>query len=416
MRRTRMSEPRRPPSAGVGRGRTSAKAAWLAAALACGLVTSARAQFGLAAPTDSDLPPEITMPPPRRSLEELAARFAPVVRQDTADHKGDGGTQDWITAADFDGDWNMTNNWDNQGETVDGRRRYPHRAVVYYSAVSTATHAFLTYAWFHPRDWGKGWKENHRFRSILSKIPVVDIPHSAHENDLEGALLVVDLAAEKVVAMQTIFHHKFKRYVDGEAAKLPEAENIFRAALLNRGASEGIPVDPEGRPVLMVESHGHGVEAWDGRAFPGKHDDGVVYFAGGKAGDPEETPVAGEAARFEEDRGGRVREVSYRLEPIATTLWPRAHRKPGQTVVAVEDFTEFGAGRLATKLTGEKYGKDAATLPWGWHDSQTKRTIRQGEFFFDPAGMMAKLFRFEGPYATEYTYHPFRDGGEAVGD
>ena len=39
-------------------------------------------------------------------------------------------------------------------------------------------------------------------------------PWTAHENDLEGAVVVLEKAAEgvRMVAVETVFHRRFKRY------------------------------------------------------------------------------------------------------------------------------------------------------------------------------------------------------------
>lgn len=74
----------------------------------------------------------------------LAARYAPVFYQ------GLGQTPrfDYITNFDFDGDWRGDNNWQNADDP-----RFPLAAWVYFSVCETATHYFIHYAVFHPRDW-----------------------------------------------------------------------------------------------------------------------------------------------------------------------------------------------------------------------------------------------------------------------
>ena len=71
---------------------------------------------------------------PKREREkerfELVVRYAPVIYQCA---KSD---QDYITKADFDGDWISNNNWDNQPD-------YPLKAYLYYSLVES-------YCWGSP--------------------------------------------------------------------------------------------------------------------------------------------------------------------------------------------------------------------------------------------------------------------------
>lgn len=84
------------------------------------------------------------------SRAELALRWAPVHYQDvdaTGAHAL-GGRADYLTAVDFDGDLNGRNNWDRAGQS--GTSLAAH---VYYSVVETSTHWYITYLFFHPRDW-----------------------------------------------------------------------------------------------------------------------------------------------------------------------------------------------------------------------------------------------------------------------
>jgi hypothetical protein len=319
-----------------------------------------------------------------------------VVRQDTADD-GDDGAKDWITAVDFDGDWILDNSWESQGERDGDRFRHAPKAVVYTGAIFTETHAFLTYAWFHPRDWGKGWKENHGLRNVLGKVSFGKIPHSAHENDLEGALLVVDLERQEVVVVETIFHRLFQKYWRDPAA---------RATGEGKGWNGQFRVDDEGRPILMVESHGHGVEAWDGKPFPGKHDDGVVYYLGDEAGNPEDYEEVGETARFEADRGGRVREVPYAMVSLEEEIWPRALARDGDMCGDLGDLDGFLETRIGWNFKGDDYGKNKANLPWAWTDETTD--TGKGHLFLDPAGTVATHFDFADEFSQVYVHHPYR--------
>lgn len=333
------------------------------------------------------------------ALPPLVRRFAPVLRQDTAG----GGDQDWITAVDFDGDWIGTNNWQSQGETREGRRRFPHRATVYASSVETRSHAFLVYAWFHPRDWSEGLLQGQGFRSFLSKVTFGKVPDSAHENDLEGALVVVEKGPDpRVVLVETVYHRVYLKYPLDEGLRLKRGE-----------ARPGLRLH-EARPVLMIQSHGHGVEAWDGEAFPGRHDDGVVYLPGDRAGDPEDHPEVGRDALFEADRGGRVRQVPYRLVPLRTTLWARAQGGESALWGEATRYPGYHPGLLGSKFRGDDYGKNAANAPWGWSDQDSD--VPAGALVFDPAGMVAAQFEVPPGFSRQYTRHPFRAGGVGEAD
>src|ERR1700751_2236786 len=108
------------------------------------------------------------------SYADLAFHYAPVHYQDTdsSDYPSD-----YITAFDYDGDLVSTNNWDNRGNGL-----WP--ATVHYSVVESCSHYFITYAFYHPRDWS-------------------DTPFDQeHENDLEGVLVAVSKDGSTYGALQ----------------------------------------------------------------------------------------------------------------------------------------------------------------------------------------------------------------------
>jgi hypothetical protein len=80
---------------------------------------------------------------------EIADFHAPVIYQDVADGlAGDpqNRLQDLVTAADFDGDWDATNN-------VENTFAFPLPGLVYYDVVETGNYVYIEYSFFHPRDW-----------------------------------------------------------------------------------------------------------------------------------------------------------------------------------------------------------------------------------------------------------------------
>jgi hypothetical protein len=112
---------------------------------------------------------------------ELLQHFAPIYCQEV----GSRPKEDAITRFDFDGNQVGTDNWKNLDSS-------PTPAYVYGSVVSTATHHFLFYLFFHPRD-----------------VRTFCLTWVCHENDLEGALLVVRREPEgfgKAVLAQTLAH------------------------------------------------------------------------------------------------------------------------------------------------------------------------------------------------------------------
>ncbi|MFM9277658.1 hypothetical protein [Paenibacillus jiagnxiensis] len=94
----------------------------------------------------------------------MAYRWAPVHIQDTDSSDYDA---DYLSAIDFDGEWDTSNNWENQPADVNRLQ-----GTAYYSIVETSTHWFIMYAFYHPRDW-----TDFLFFGL-----------DEHENDLEGEL------------------------------------------------------------------------------------------------------------------------------------------------------------------------------------------------------------------------------------
>ncbi len=108
-------------------------------------------------------------------MADLVFAHAPVLHQDvdaTGKHSL-GGKSDFVTTIDFDGDWNTSNNWENI------ERKVP-LAACYYSVSETATHWFILYCFYHPRDWADD-----------PLTEVLGIKAFEHENDLEGMLAIV---------------------------------------------------------------------------------------------------------------------------------------------------------------------------------------------------------------------------------
>lgn len=288
-------------------------------------------------------------------LEPLARQHAPVLRQDTVSD------QDFITSFDFDGDWNGSNNWENQP-------KYPPRAVVYWAGVETETHTYLLYAWFHPRDYSR-WQTYGRF---IGKT-------GAHENDLEGVLLVLENngAHHVAVVAETVFHSRLLKYsLDARYHTRPGV-----------GGDGSVPFEA-GRIVLQIESRGHGVEAWDREEFPGG--DGVVYRVGNAAGVPS---------------GLDDRDVTYQLVDIESTLWAR--RFDVGDGLTYERADQFGRERFGHLFESDNFDEHKAKAPWGWDDEDT--ALPKGTIFFDPARLVRAHFAGPMEFLSLYRSNPFTD-------
>jgi hypothetical protein len=260
--------------------------------------------------------------------ERLVARWAPVfAQQQSAEHP----ERDRPLRVDFDGDWNATNDWQH----LDGGVRHAE-AVAYDSVILTATHAFITYTLFYPRDW----------------VEVVCVPYACHDNDLEVALVVVERGLAEadgaLVLVETKTHHDY---------------------LATRGAE--VALDAHGHPLIAVESGGHGMHVVQhGRALEaGSH----VFVP----------PEANAGARSASEAG-----ESYRLLSLHETLWERRAPTGSKGLWTREQqewlwYTGARQGRrgraLGALMVGEVY-PGGVRPPWA-----LQAAGQRGDWFLDPA-------------------------------
>ncbi len=323
----------------------------------------------------------------------VATRFAPVFYQGL----GDDPRADLITKFDFDNDWRGDNNWVHLADET-----FPLKAFIYYAVSETRSHLFIHYAVFHPRDY-KGGATRGR---ILSEIINEGVKRGgnldptglsaeatlAHENDMEGCLVVVakdgsDLSLARVVFVETVAHNHFLRY--GVEAR----EGISTVSLDGQ------------HPLLYIEPKGHGIQAYAGNEKE-KDRKLLQYSYRNRADAPT---VRSEAA-------------SYDLLPIQTTIWLHAKKGVNETfgtkmdygVVTVSVASANGKARnrtvrigvLGSAFLGKVGGPNMARPPWGWFD-QDERKVSPGEWFFNPATTIKRHFKLGEDYSTAYTWQPF---------
>ena len=330
---------------------------------------------------------------------EVAARFAPVFHQAL----GDSPRADYITNFDFDGDWRGDNNWRNADD-----RRHKLRAYVYYAVAETATHFFVHYAAFHPRDYKGGGagallseaiREGVRRGGRYDPTGLSGGAVLAHENDMEGCLVVAakagdDLGGARVVAVETLSHYRFLSYAP---------EDGLAAAAQGRVRLEGQS------PRLYVEPKGHGVSAYDDAAEARtSNSPALLYRFAGRADDPDEI-------------GGGT-QVGYELLPLRTTLWPRARTGVGETFGRVTDYGVIDVaavdargraatrratlGKIGSSFAGKVGAEHAARPPWGWFD-RGEQGGRPGAWFFDPAATIKRRYNLGADFSTAYRHAPF---------
>lgn len=329
---------------------------------------------------------------------DIAARFAPVFHQAL----GPAPRFDYITNFDFDGDWKGDNNWNNAED-----RRYPLRAYVYYAVFETRTHFFVHYAAFHPRD----YKGGERRGALLSEAVRAGVSLGgqydptgrsneavlAHENDLEGALIVAEKDGEdytraRLVLVETLAHNNYLKYAP-PGSPLSGGDSIM---------VEGV------RPRLFVEPKGHGIESWRDDAAQHKVAENgfLVYIFGAAAEEPE---------------GKSNAAIGYELLPTYETFWPRARPGVNETYGEQHDYGIVSAhfaqgsedvlrhvrlGVMGSALNGKVGAANMSRPPWGWFDGQ-ERDRPLGEWFLQPAETIRRRWKLPESFSTAYTYHPF---------
>jgi hypothetical protein len=306
------------------------------------LAASAELQRPVAAGVDRDAT--------EREANALLGRFAPTFLQRTSTQYPE---RDRPLRVDFDGDWDARNNWAHLGP-----RMAKARPAVYGSAILTATHGYLTYTLFYPRDWATPFC----------------LPYVCHDNDLEVALVVITRPSGADP--------------DGRLSLVEtKAHNEYRAI-----GARAVARSATGGPMIEVESGGHGMR-------PMTHADavtgpGLVTFV----------PAAGA-------RGGET----YELLSLHATLWARRSAAAESGALWAEGESGF------LSYYGERYGRRGALLgasmegreypggvrpPWGLRAGVGER----GDWFLDPAFVTRTLHGrwFDGaPPSLVYELNPY---------
>jgi hypothetical protein len=348
-----------------------------------------------AAPAPATPPATPAMTAREKELREIAERFAPVL------YKRQAGTAeehrfDYPTNFDFDGDWIGNNNWQNAADS-----KYKLWSFVYYSVIEGEDHYYIHYALFHPRDWSvveKAYtgildKLQDKYKEIIGEKARKEVEFN-HENDLEGALVIVDKWAEggpAVIAASTVAHNHLLRWVT------PEARHL-RVTI---GERKRLRLE-DGRPILYVESQKHGVHAWQGEE--------------GSQAEPILVMRYGKPMEFSQVKDG---EATYELVSIYKTWWKygRETREPNNTFGTVVDFgdgfcTVVGArrpacemGKIGGAIRGDYARPNASNAPWNWVDLDDKE-LTPGAWFFDPAYILRRHFgQFDS--AEKYLFNPY---------
>ncbi len=292
----------------------------------------------------------------------LALRYAPIHEQEVHSRGNHalGGAADYITSVDFDGDDDARNNWDHAGDP-----RYPLAAHAYYSVVETPSHWFITYQFFHPRDWSSTFFE------------------TEHENDSEGVLLAVARDNSRFGALRaavTVVHADFYSFVPATSRWTSGQEDVD--GMLTERLFAG-----ELHPVTASQAETHAIKAWP---YYSIRTQGVVYY-----------PSLTEA---EVPSGPSDPSVRYRLHDMLEPngLWQK--RNNPQLFVRYGVFAGNASGGCGNGVFWCR--RDAAHAAWAWNDHDDKSPT--GALATDPAGLVRAYFDTHEFVAMNYRFNPFR--------
>jgi len=301
----------------------------------------------------------------------MAEYYAPVVYQESKS-----AVLDYITRFDYDGDWNGANNWRNA-------YRYELRAYVYYAVVESTQHVFITYAFYHPRDFTA-----RPFEGMA--------PKTEHENDMEGCMLVVEKDQTRwgrPILMETLAHDHFYKYDNPHYRRVKKGRNTSpldgSIVFLKQ-----VDATHHQQPAVYIEPEGHGVKAASRqvRYEDFKHP-GIIYrFAGRGA----EVP-----------RNNSDPDVSYDLISIEDSLWARRTEIGPSSLYCCGDSYASPGGQsiLIGSAFNGPIGGCAAKPPWGW-DQADDGPIGKGDLFRDPLSAVAAQMQVEG-WGGTYLHNPY---------
>jgi hypothetical protein len=302
----------------------------------------------------------------------LAEHYAPVVYQESRST-----VLDFIAKFDYDGDWKGDNNWRNA-------YLFDLSGHVYYSVIESTNHYFITYAFYHPRDYTARPYEGFA-------------PKTEHENDMEGCTITIEKDGTpfgKVVLLETLAHDVFFKYDNRDNRR------VSNGSLKLDGSMTFV----DGRPAVYIEAEGHGVKAASrsvvasGPNFPG-----IVYRYAGKAAVPE---------------SNRDPNATYDLVSIEDTLWAQRF-EVGSLFCCADTYAmnDGGSARLGSAFNGP-IGGCAAKPPWGWDQASDK--IAKGDWFRDPLKAYPTQLRIQN-FSGSYVHNPYlesdgRSAGQACAE
>jgi len=301
----------------------------------------------------------------------LAEHYAPVVYQETKST-----VLDFITRFDYDGDWNGDNNW---------RNAYLHdlKGYVYFAVIESSNHYFITYTFFHPRDYTA-----QPFEGFA--------PKTEHENDMEGCTLTIekdDTPFGRPILLETLAHDHFYTYENVEYRRVRSGRARLDGSVIFLEKEDEMH---QREPAIYIEPEGHGVKAAGPEILSSDYEfPGVIYRFTGRGA---EVP-----------KSNRDPDGSYDLIGIEDSLWARRF-DVGTTYCCGDSYLFPGgpAAAIGSSFNGP-IGGCAAKPPWGW--DQAEDSIVKGDWFRDPLRAYETQLKISD-FGDFYVWNPYLEPQE----
>ncbi len=313
---------------------------------------------------------------------ELAARFAPLVRQAVTS------PADQLRALDYDSNWQVADNLSNLA-------KFTAAGQVVWSAVETRSHVYLTYAYY--------WPER---KGVAPGVPI--------HNDTAGAQVVIERQSGLPVALQTYFKAKTDEpmwlWVANETG-WPQKSKYVRAFWPRNQIFPPDQLAPDCQAdalkpsecprhfaaYLSAASHQSCLwsdtgEASDGQCVASDYVKGtlklLLYALSATATDPPVPTAAGAA-------------TGYTMRPLLSSWW--LHRDevgPSGLFVDTQFKYEAASGRpsgtnesIGSRFASDLDNGDFGRPPWSWtwHPtvlSASYYDLPRGTPFYDPAWLL----------------------------
>jgi len=284
---------------------------------------------------------------------ELAKKFTPIVIQKT----GALPESDRPIPFNFDRNFDSLDNWEHATS-------YRGPSAVYFSVITTETHAFIYYIFYYPRHY-----------SIPERVGFT------WENDWSGIMLICERRGTDYlpIALETATYQGFNQYAISSAVS-PNIEDI-----------EGNAALWHGRPLLEVSAYEHAPRPM----LPAELQDietlsnyqGFVLI-------PEGFSQSFLPAFLQTFC------IPYQLRSFFEEIWK--HKE----VIGAGSFEFVKGWDLPAFVAGDNVTPNRSQPPWAWDDPDDG-SVKAGMWFLDPARTVEEHLDVGGEISLWYTYNPY---------